>query len=98
MPRKLELFCPHCGVKGVFPRDAKLPVKVKVLCGHCREDITSEVKRAFLREVAVGISGNLVERENRAFFEYLEAVWKSQQEEHEEDPPGPAAGEGGRGS
>ena len=78
MARKLELSCPHCGVRSVFPRDTKLPVKVKVLCGSCREDITSEVKRAFLREVAAGIAGNLVERENRAFFEYLEGVWIEQ--------------------
>ena len=77
MIRKLELRCPHCGVRSVFPRDTRLPVKVKVLCGNCQKDITREVKRAFMREVAVGISGNLVERENQAFFEYLDAVWQT---------------------
>ena len=75
MSRELELQCPHCGARSTFPRDTKIPVKVKVLCGRCKEDITTEVKKALLREVALGISGNLVERENRAFFDYLEEIW-----------------------
>ncbi len=84
MIHNLELRCPHCGVRSVFPRDTRLPVKVKVLCGNCQEDITKEVKRAFMREVAVGIAGNLVERENQSFFEYLEAVWDTLQDENGE--------------
>ena len=81
MTRKLQLECPHCGAKSSFPRDTKIPVKVKVLCGRCKEDITSEVKRALLLEVAVGISGKLVQRENRAFFDHLEEVWQGRADE-----------------
>ncbi len=79
MTRKLDVCCPHCGVKSIFPMETKLPVKVKVLCGSCREDITDEVKRAFLREAALGIAGSLVERENREFFDFLEKAWDEQQ-------------------
>ena len=83
MTRKLNLNCPHCGARSTFPRDTKIPVKVKVLCGRCKEDITSEVKRALLLEVAVGISGKLVQRENRSFFDHLEEVWRGQEGERE---------------
>jgi hypothetical protein len=78
MSRRLDIRCPHCRMKSVFPLETRLPVKVKVLCGNCREDITDEVKRAFLREAALGISGNLVERENREFFDFLEKAWREQ--------------------
>jgi ribosomal protein S27AE len=88
MSRRLELRCPHCGARGVLSRDRRIPVEVRVLCGKCSGDITSEVKRAFLREVAVGISGNLVERENRAFFEQLEERWRHAEGDREEDSPG----------
>jgi hypothetical protein len=81
MTRKLDVCCPHCGMKSIFPLETRLPVKVKVLCGNCREDITEEIKRAFLREAALGISGNLVERENREFFEFLEQAWQEQEGE-----------------
>ena len=38
-----------------------------------------------MREVAVGIAGNLVERENQSFFEYLDSVWKSEHPDEVED-------------
>ena len=41
MIHKLELCCPHCGVRSIFPRDTRLPVKVKVLCGNCQQEITN---------------------------------------------------------
>ncbi len=70
--RIIELRCPEC--EGLVRVERDHPGSV-LLCESCGADITPDAKRALMREVAVGIASQLVERENRAFFEMLEERW-----------------------
>ncbi len=70
--RSIELRCPECESLVRVERDD--PGNA-LLCDQCGADITPDAKRALMREVAVGIASQLVERENRAFFESLEERW-----------------------
>jgi uncharacterized paraquat-inducible protein A len=73
--RSIELRCPECD--GLVRVDRDDPGSV-LCCEICGADITPDAKRALMREVAVGIASQLVERENRAFFEMLEERWSDQ--------------------
>jgi hypothetical protein len=71
--RVFSVLCPHCGTLGEF--HGEFHAEIVVLCGHCKEDITRDFKRAYYRDVAADINARFVERENRAFFEYLASCW-----------------------
>ena len=70
--RNIELRCPEC--EGLVRVERDDPADA-LSCEHCGADVSPEAKRALMREVAVGIASQLVERENRAFFETLAERW-----------------------
>ena len=71
--RRIEVRCPKCAGVVSVARDADPDDALH--CGDCGADVTRDAKRAMMREVALGIASQLVERENRAFFEELGRRW-----------------------
>lgn len=69
----VDVVCPDCRAEGRFQGEYRPDLIVK--CGHCGEDITREFKRVFFRGVATDLNVKLVERENRAFLNYLDNGW-----------------------
>lgn len=72
----IELVCPHCGLRMNFPKDKRVKALKEAACQFCGGDITREMKRAYLKELALDISIDILKKENQEFFEQLEEKWR----------------------
>ncbi len=77
MPREVWLECPDCGGMTRLDQDSDLPEGDSVRCTHCLRELGKLAKQALMRAVAVRIATQLVERENRSFFDELEQQWRT---------------------
>ncbi len=69
----VDILCPDCDTRSLFKGEYR--PDLRVTCGRCGEDITREFKRVFFRGIAADLNARLVERENRAFLNYLDQGW-----------------------
>ena len=72
----LKMTCPYCGYQMKFNRDKRIRVLKEAMCQFCGGDITHELKRTYLKDLALGISIDIMRKENQDFFEQLENKWK----------------------
>jgi len=76
--REVVFSCGRCGAAATCR--AGYREGIVVLCPECGAEVTRDFRRAYFAGVSAEIHARLVERDNRAFLDYLGGAWRGGEE------------------